>query len=270
MVLPFIYGIGISLMTQSEFYRSGVNFIPNIVYFQNWIDAINLTKMYELFFRTSCRLIIVIIIVSFTSFFGGYAFGKLNFKGKKSVFILLLSSMMIAPQATLVPTFLLYARFPFVGGNDWMGQGGSGFINTFAILIVNQLVSVFGIFLLKQTFQSIPNDFEESARVDGAGTLRIMFQIYLPMIKPTLSAFIILISIGIWNDYMWPLITVRDISLTVLTVGISKLSATGQGMLINYPLLYSAYIIATIPMFFVFLFFQKYFVQGLTMSGIKG
>ncbi len=128
-----------------------------------------------------------------------------------------------------VPTFVMMARWPLAGGNDIMGQGGYGLINQWPALLITGLVNVFYIFMFRQTFSTIPNDFEEAARVDGAGTLRCLWSVYLPMLKPTFTVLIIFQFVAIWNDYIWPLfVSTGNRAIWTLSLGFQSLALNGN------------------------------------------
>ncbi len=176
-----------------------------------------------------------------------------------------------------VPTFVMMARWPLAGGNDIFGQGGTGFMNQWPALLIPGLVSVFYIFMMRQTFYSIPADFEEAARVDGAGTLRCLWSVYLPMLKPVLTVLVIFQFVGIWNDYLWPLfVSVSNPQIYVVALGFQFLSTAGNGLknmpntITDYPFLFALATCSIFPLVILFLVLQKYFVEGVQGFAIKG
>jgi multiple sugar transport system permease protein len=176
-----------------------------------------------------------------------------------------------------VPTFVMMARWPLAGGNDLYGQGGTGFMNQWPALLIPGLVSVFYIFMMRQTFYSIPADFEEAARVDGAGTLRCLWSVYLPMLKPVLTVLVIFQFVGIWNDYLWPLfVSVSNPQIYVVALGFQFLSTAGNGLknmpntVTDYPFLFALATCSIFPLVILFLVLQKYFVEGVQGFAIKG
>lgn len=197
---------------------------------------------------------------------------ELRFRGRDSIFISFLASMMIPVQVTLIPYFLLLARWPGAGGNNWMGQGGHGLIDSWSVLLIGNLVPVYFIFLMKQMMETLPYEYEESARIDGAGTLRIIFGIYMPMVKPMLSTIFILTFVGIWNDYLFPLVVINTPSKNVIATGIATLMSVFDtpGHPPQYPVVFTLATIAIIPPILVYLVLQKNFIQGFSMSGLKG
>ncbi|MCQ6561010.1 carbohydrate ABC transporter permease [Paenibacillus mendelii] len=272
MFYPFLFQVLASLASNRDYYATLIVPIPTKWHVDRYVDIFLKPEVYRLYVNTFLRCAWYIFITCFMSLVAGYVFSKLRFKGRDSVFLIFLASMMIPGQVTLVPTYLLYARWPFAGGNDWLGQGGHGLIDSWAALLVGGLVPVYSIFLMKQMMDSLPFDYEEAARVDGAGVARTIFGIYLPMTKPILAALVIMTFIGIWNDYLWPLIAISSTEKQVIATGISSLmAATKQvGKVPDYPSIFALATITMIPPIVVYLWLQKYFVQAFAMTGVKG
>ncbi|MBZ0291122.1 MAG: carbohydrate ABC transporter permease, partial [Anaerolineae bacterium] len=203
----------------------------------------------------------------------GYVFTRLRFRGRETVFMLLLASMMVPAVVYIIPTFIGLARFPLVGGNDITGQGGSGFINTWGALLLPGLVNAFYIFLMRQAYLVIPADYEEAARVDGAGTLQILWKIYVPLLRPAMTVIVILQFVTIWNDYLNPLVyaggnqEIAPIALAAQRFMFRTAQISGQ---VDYPRVFTVATIVTLPIVVVFLFLQRYFVQGVAGFGVKG
>lgn len=187
-----------------------------------------------------------------TSALAGYIFGKFKFKGQKLSFLLILATMMVPFQVLMIPRYLIVSDL--------------GLINNLMALIVPNLISGFGIFLIKQFVESIPNDLIEAARIDGAGEFRTFWSLILPQIKPALSAVGIFTFMGAWNDYLWPLIVLND--LNKMTVPLALVFFNGQH-LVNYNVVLSAGVLIMIPVVIVFLIFQRQFIKGMTMTGMK-
>ena len=210
----------------------------------------------------------------FTSVVGGYIFAKLHFRGKSFCFAYLLISLMVPGVATISSSFVILGRFPLVGGNNILGQGGHGFIDNVAVLFVTGMLSAYNIFLVRQCIADIDDAYREAAEMDGAGFLRIVMQIYLPMIRPIVGLLVISTFIAMWNDYMFPLMYSQGNEyaqpigyyITVLL----KLHGLGSvNQLPNYPAIFAISMTSMIPPIVVFILLQDQFVAGLTMGGIK-
>ncbi len=244
---------------------------PNINRFKLAIEA----GLGEAYVFTLERCLWYIFVTLFVGLIGGYIFSKLRFPGKNKVFLLFLSGMVMPGILMLVPNYLLMAWFPFVGGNNAIGQGGHGFIGNWPVLFIGGWVPVFAIFLLKQSFDMLPTEYEDAAKMDGAGFFTIIFRVYGPLLKPPLVALIIVTFLGTWNDYLWPVLTISGhqqwypIALAIQYVNISDTTWSIVG-----PTDYPAYMIltfmATWPPAAVYFLLQRYFVQGMVISGLKG
>jgi len=191
----------------------------------------------------------------------------------------LLGSMMLPGIVFQIPTYIMLARWPLAGGNNWLGQGGHGFINEWPALLIPGWVNVVSIFMLRQTYYTIPADFEEAARVDGAGTLRVLWDVYLPMLKPVLTVLVIGQFVGLWNDYQWPLIVsggnplIHTMALGVqrtLLLGLALKGLPTTMMVTDYPFAFALAIVSTLPTILLFLRLQSYFVEGVQGFAIKG
>ncbi len=218
-----------------------------------------------------------IIIPAISAVMAGYVFAKMHFRGRDGVFVYLLSSMMLPGIVYLVPTFVMMARFPLAGGNSILGQGGSGFINQWPALLITGLVNVYFIFMFRQTLLGIPIDFEEAARVDGANTLQCIFEIYLPMLMPTITVLIIFQFVAIWNDYMWPLfVSAGNPYIYTISLGFQYLSAAGNALkglpasTTDYPFTFALATVSIAPLILLFFIMQRYFVEGVQGFAIKG
>ena len=198
----------------------------------------------------------------------GYVFARLEFGGKRLLFVLILSLMMVPGVLTLVPGFLWYKEFPFVGGNNWLGVGGHGFLDTRWVLIIPLVAGgqVMGIFLCRTFFESIPKPLFEAARIDGAGELRAYWHVALPLSLPILATVAIMQFVGAYNSYIWPLVTVSRSELQVFAVGVTKFGMEGN---LEYGPVMAGYVVGSLPLVAVFAFGMKYYVEGLTKGGLK-
>jgi alpha-1,4-digalacturonate transport system permease protein len=183
----------------------------------------------------------------------GYAFAKYKFRGREFFFIIMLSTMMIPLQVTMIPNFIIASRL--------------GLINTYAGLILPPCAEAFGLFLSRQFMSMLPNELIESGRIDGASEFAIFRQIMLPNAMNLVNVLVIFTFMWRWNDFQWPLILLSDSKMYTVQLGLSMLNGTQY---VNWNHLMSASILAIIPVIAVFLIFQKRFVQGIASSGIKG
>ncbi len=266
MVYPVLFMALGAFTTPSRFEQTLFLPIPNTLnsrLFQNVFDQIRTSYL-----LTLSRVTFYVIVNLAVGLVAGYIFSKLRFPGRNKVFLLFLSGMLVPSILLILPDFILMARFPLGGGNNILGQGGHGFINDWPALFAFGWVSPFAIFLLKQSYDMLPTEYEEAAKMDGAGFFTVIFRVYGPLLKPPIVALVIITSIGIWNDYLWPLqavITRPD--LYPIAVVLKNVSV-GGGYL-NPGLLVSV-LMDFWPPAVLYLFLQRYFVQGLLASGLKG
>jgi multiple sugar transport system permease protein len=183
----------------------------------------------------------------------GYAFAKLRFVGRERIFQLLLAALVIPAQVAMLPLFLLMKQL--------------GLVNNFGGVIVPALATVFGIFLVRQYARSIPDELLEAARIDGAGELRIFFQIVLPMLKPVLVTLSIFTFMGSWNDFMWPLIVLTDQEHYTLPVALATLS---REHIMDVEMMMAGAVVTVVPVLALFLVLQRYYIQGLLLGSVKG
>lgn len=183
----------------------------------------------------------------------GYAFAKLKFAGRERVFRALLAALVIPAQVTMMPLFLMLKQM--------------GLVNTYAGAVVPLMASVFGIFLVRQYARSIPDELLEAARIDGAGEVRIFFQIVLPVLKPILVTLAIFVFLGAWNDFMWPLIVLSDNGHFTLPVALASLS---REHVQDNELMMAGSVVTVLPVLILFLVLQRYYLQGLLVGSVKG
>lgn len=278
MIYPLIFGLLGSLGTTEDYLRSPILPIPSHPSLNAYMAILfgERSHMLRWIGNTLFRVGWYIAIPGTLAILIGYALAKLHFKGRESVFVYILSSLVLPAIVFNLATMVMMARFPLAGGNNLFGQGGTGFLNQWPALLLPGLVNAYFIFLFRQTFITIPNDFEEAARVDGAGTLRCLFSIYLPMLKPVLTVFIVFQFVNMWNDYVWPLlVSQQNADIRVLALAFQYF--TGTGTLTGVPSSVSfsstalaAAMIATFPLLILYALLQNYFVEGVQGFALKG
>lgn len=196
-----------------------------------------------------------------------YVFAKRRFPGRDAIFVLFLATMMVPGQLTLIPNYLVLKHVPFFGGNDAFGNGGHGWLDSYYGLILPGAVSAFGVFLLRQYMQSIPDSLLDAARIDGASELRIFWQVVMPLCRPALAAMGIFTFTAAWEDFFWPLIIVSDPDLYTAPLGLALFVVKNRTA---WDVLMAGSVIATLPMILVFAIFQRQFIQGIALTGVKG
>lgn len=253
MVLPFIWMLSTAIKPTSETFLFPPTFIPIHPQFRNFIDAWNAVPFDRFYVNSIIVMLAVTIGQLITSSLGAYAFARINFWGRDKIFLLYLATMMIPFQVTMIPIFAIVSKL------HW--------INTYWALIIPSLFSPYGTFLLRQFFMGIPNELEESVRIDGGSYLTCYAKIILPLSKPALAALGTFIFLWCWNNFLWPLLVVNTVDMFTLPLGISLFQSQNT---IQWNMMMAASTIALLPLLVVFLFAQKYFVEGITLSGLKG
>lgn len=279
MSYPLLFGLAASFSTLEAYNRSTWFPIPNSLYLENYTVLFTTQSNIALWvFNTLLRIGWYVIVPGAVAVLCGYVFARLEFRGRDTVFVLLLSSMMVPGIVYFVPTYVMLARWPLAGGNNLFGQGGHGFVNEWPAMLIPGIVNVFYIFLLRQTFYSIPKDFEEAARVDGATTLQVLWRVYMPMLKPVITVMVIFQFVAIWNDYLWPLVVAGgNEEIWPVALGFQRIMLSGAafkgargGAITDYPFAFTLATVATLPTIVIFLFLQRYFVEGVQGFALKG
>jgi multiple sugar transport system permease protein len=266
-VTPFLWMISTSFKTDPELFQFPPNFLPAGLAWQNYVDAVASP--------TTGRELVNSLVYAFGSTISnlvfcslaGYALARMQFAGKAIVFGLVVGLLMVPAQSQIIPVFLIVQRIPFAGGNDWLGNGGTGLLNTYWGMILPTAATPFGIFLMRQFFMRIPIEYEESARIDGAKSLTIFWRILLPLARPAMAVLGVLSFQGAWNDFVWPLILTSSRDMATLQLGLQLLQ-TGPDARWNVVMAMATLI--TLPVIVVFLIAQRYVIDGAVTSGVKG
>ena len=253
MLIPFVWMLSASFKMNKDVFSFPIEWVPSNPRPQNYIDIWTKIPLATFIFNTAKLTIIVTLLQLFTSSFAAYAFAKLNFRGKKMLFLGYIATIAVPWQAYMVPQFMMM--------RSW------GLNNTHLAIICLQAFSAFGVFLMKQFYEGVPTELCEAARIDGLSEYGIWWRIMLPLSKPALSTLTIFTFVSTWNDFLGPMIYLTKTELKTIQIGlrmfISQYSA-------EYGLIMAASVIALIPVLIVFLALQKYFVQGVASAGLKG
>lgn len=266
MVLPFVWMLFTAVRGPAEMAQPNPPFLPQEWHFENFARAMD-TAPFAIYARNSFIIGAVhVITVLVLGSAAGYSLAKLRFRGRGLIFAWFLATMMIPFYATVIPSFLIVRFMPLFGGNDILGQGGQGWINTWWALLVPGAVGAFSIFLLRQFYVTTPTELIEAARIDGLSEPRIWLQIMTPLIKPGLLTVALLAFEQGWNNFLWPLLVTSAEDLRVIQVGLSVFRTESNT---QFDLLMAGTTVSALPMIVLFLFFQRYFVNGFVNSGIK-
>jgi multiple sugar transport system permease protein len=252
LVTPFVYMISISLRPGFSSMVFPLSIIPETVSLENYVILFTQSRIARWVFNSVFVSTTVTLLQILTCSLAGYAFGRGEFPGRDAIFWIFMGTMMVPGTVTIVPAFLLMSKL--------------GWVDSYWALIIPPATSTFGTFLCRQSFKSIPRDYDDAAWIDGASLFGIYWRILLPLIRPTLATLATLTFLGQWNSFMWPLIMTNSAKMRNLTVGLSTLVVRDGGAGVSM----ASATISFLPTFVLFLFMQKYVVQGIALTGIKG
>lgn len=255
VLFPFYWMINSSLKTLTEYRMSTPTFWPTQVMWSNYAEAFTSANLGRLFLNTMYVGVVSTILSLVITVLSAFAFARLEFKGKDAMFGALLATMMIPGELFTITNYSTVTNL--------------GWRNTFTVLIVPFLVSVFYIYLLRQNFLQIPNELYLAAKVDGTSDIKYLWKVMIPLSLPTLISITILKMMGAWNSYIWPRLVANDEAHQMITNGLRNAFTDTTGD-VNYPVQMAAVAMVSLPLFLVFVFLRKYIMQGVSRSGIKG
>ncbi len=263
VLFPFYWMIISSLKSLAEYRLNVPTLWPKQILFSNYLEAFEEANLGTLFMNTAYVGIVSTLLSLVITILSAFAFARLDFKGKDVMFGLLMATMMIPGELFTITNYQTVNSLPnpFTGAPTWM--------NSFLVLIVPFLVSVFYIYLLRQNFMQIPNELYLAAKVDGCGDMKYLCKVMIPLALPTLISITILKMMGAWNSYVWPRLVANDKAHQMITNGLRNAFTASTGD-VNYPVQMAAVAIVSAPLFMVFLFLRKYIMKGVSRSGIKG
>jgi len=253
MLLPFIWMVSSSLKPDIEVFLFPVQWIPTNPQWQNYVRIWEIIPL-STFFRNTITLTVVITTLQvLTSSFAAYGFSKLKWRGRDMLFLAYIGTIAVPWQAFMIPQFILMRNF--------------GLVDTLWSMILLQSFSAFGVFLMRQFYMSIPEELSEAARIDGLNEYGIYARIILPLTKPAIATLVILTATFVWNDFMGPLIYLSSQSNMTLQVGLRMLVGLHSSL---YSLIMAGSVLSILPLAFIFFCAQKYFIEGIATTGVKG
>jgi multiple sugar transport system permease protein len=251
-VLPFAVMVATSLMDEFEVYQAPQRLLPRSPQWSNYPHALTAFPFGQFFLNSLVFSSVVVVAQVSTAALAGYAFARLKFPGRDRLFGVVLSVLMLPVVILLIPRFLLINSL--------------GWVDTLHGLVVTELVSVWGIFLLRQAFLALPRELEDAARLDGANEWNVFWRVALPSVRPALATLTLFAFIDAWKAYLWPLIATRSLDRRLIEVGVASFHGFFYS---NWPYQMAAAVTAVVPLIFVFFVAQKYFVRGIVISGFK-
>lgn len=252
-LIPFVWMISSSLKLDQEVFQYPMRWIPQTFHWENYVEIWKKVSLLTYFKNTSIVALAVTTMQILTSSFAAYAFAKMNFRGRDTLFFCYIATIAVPWQVYMLPQFIMMRSL--------------GLYDTLWALIVLQSFSAFGVFLMRQFYLGIPNELCEAARIDGLTEYGIWARIILPLATPAIATLVIFTFVNTWNDYMGPLIYLTKDANKTIQVGLRRFV---QSFTTDYHLIMAASLCSLVPVTVVFLFFQRYFIEGIATTGIKG
>lgn len=259
MVMPFLWMISTSLKSADQVYTFPPQWIPTTLVWQNYVRAWQAAPFARYFFNSTLIATAVTLGTLITSALAAYAFARIRFPGRNLLFAIYLGSMMIPHQMTIIPSYLVLSGL----GGITPALG----LDTYFALIAPFIASAFGVFLLRQSFMTLPNELEDAAILDGCGKLGFLWRIVIPLSRPALATLALFSFMGNWNSYLWPLIVTNSNDMRTVQIGLRYF--VGQEGNSQWASMMAAAVFVSLPIVIVYLFVQKQFVQGIAGTGIK-
>lgn len=253
MLLPFLWMVSTSLKLPREIFTFPPTWIPSEFAWSNYTKALTAMPFGRFYLNSLVVAIAVTLLTILTSALAAFAFARLRFRGRDTLFLIYLATLMIPFTVLLIPNFVLIRQF------NWY--------DSYQALILPPAFSAFATFLLRQYFRGIPQELDDAARMDGASSFRIWWQIIMPNSAPVIAALAIFVFLGNWNEFLWPLVVTNSPEMRTIPVGLSAF----QGQFnVRWELLMAAAVVAMLPIIVVYLFAQQWFIKGITITGMGG
>ena len=260
LIFPFYWLVVTSLETPTEALHFPPVLIPHVLRFANYTDAFNSAPFGRFFINSAVVTLLTVLCNLVFCSLAGYAFARFRFLGRGALFVVILATLMVPFQVTMIPQFLI---------TKWLGVHvlAAVGINHIGALILPNAATAFGIFFLRQFFRTLPLEYEESARVDGASRLKILIRIVLPLATPALATLAALTFLDSWNNFLWPLIAITSTNQMTVPLGL----ATFQGAhSTEWTLLMAANVMSLVPVLIIFFLAQRYFIRSVASTGLAG
>lgn len=252
-LFPIIYVLSLSFKDKTEVFKYPPHLIPNHFGWANYTAALDTAPLGRFLLNSLLVAASITFLQVLTAILAAYALARIKFRGKKLILGLIIATMMVPGEVTIIPNYLTVAKL------NW--------IDTYQALIIPFSASGFGVFLLYQFMQSIPKELEEAALLDGASRIRFLFQFVVPLSMPAIAAFSVYAFVGAWNQYLWPLIVTQTTAMQTVQIGIGMFRSQNEAM--SWGVIMAATLMLISPMLILFVATQKQFVRGMTMGGLK-
>ncbi len=266
MILPFYWMLITSFKPNEDIFRDPIEWLPSRLTLEHYGKAFTLVPFGRYFVNSTLMALMGVVSNLVLGSLAGYAFARLRFPARDWLFRMKLSSLLIPGIVTMIPTFIILRMFPLAGGNNILGQGGFGLLNSYWAVVLPGAAGAFAVFFMRQFFRTLPEDLMDAARVDGASEWTIFWRIYLPLCQPALATLGIFTFQGGWNVFLWAIIVFNDPNMATVQMGLQAFTFNKQT---DYGPLMAANVVVSLPVLLIFVFAQRYFVQSVAFSGNK-
>ncbi|MFN4158091.1 MAG: carbohydrate ABC transporter permease [Gemmobacter sp.] len=267
ILAPFLMILVLALSGPAEVFAWPPVLVPDTIQWGNFTEVFSVSNfaraMWNTFVVASLSTLGIVLIDGLA----GYAFAKMRFPGRNTMFVLLLATLMVPVHVTIIPLFIMFRNFPLAGGNDIWGQGGFGILNSYPSIILPFLATAYGTYLMREFMRMLPDNLVEAARMDGAHEFAIFWKIYLPLARPALAVIAMFNFTAVWNEFLVPLVMTSTADMKVIQTALADFSDQET---VRWNLLMAAVLISILPLVLMFAIGQKHFVRGVALSGSKG
>jgi multiple sugar transport system permease protein len=263
---PWAWMVSASFQPIGEIFEWPPNWIPDTFTLANYSKFLTAEGFFRWVLNSGFLAVVVLVVQMFFNSLAAYSFAKQKFPGRDSLFLMMLATLMIPGQLFLIPNYLILLRSPLFGGNNLLGVGGHGMLDSFWGIIIPYSFSVWSVFFMRQYMKTIPDDLLDAARMDGASEFTIYSKVILPLCGPALAAQAIFTFTFVWNDFFWPLIVISNPELRTLQLGLALFIIKNKTV---WDFVFAGSVISTLPVLLIFIFFQKYFIRGIALTGMK-
>ncbi|HET9588740.1 MAG TPA: carbohydrate ABC transporter permease [Anaerolineales bacterium] len=265
-IAPWAWMVSASFQPIGQIFNWPPNWIPEIFTLSNYTRFLAAEGFFRWILNSGFLAVVVLCVQMFFNSMAAYTFAKRKFPGRDGLFLMMLGTLMIPGQLFLIPNYMILLRSPLFGGNNILGQGGHGMLDSYWGIIIPYAFSVWSVFFMRQYMKGIPDDLLDAARMDGASEFLIYWKVVMPLCGPVLAAQAIFTFTFVWNDFFWPLIVISDPDLRTLQLGLALFVIKNRTV---WDIVFAGSVISTLPVLLVFIFFQKYFIRGIALTGMK-
>ncbi|TGD61627.1 carbohydrate ABC transporter permease [Tabrizicola sp. WMC-M-20] len=267
ILAPFLMIVALALSSPAEVFAWPPVLIPDNIQWQNFRDVFSVTNFGRAMLNTFIIASLSTIGIVFIDGLAGYAFAKMRFPGRNTMFLLILATLMVPVHVTIIPLFIMFRNVPLAGGNDIFGNGGFGLLNSYPSMILPFLATAYGTYLMTSFMRMLPDNLVEAARMDGAHEFAIFWKIYLPLAAPALTVIAMFNFTAVWNEFLVPLVMTSTTDMKVIQTALADFSDQET---VLWNLLMAAVLISILPLVLMFIVGQKHLVRGVAVGGTKG